>query len=179
MPGLLAYRDTVGRETRAWVRDLDFDTLDVVLDVAARIAAAPPIVSERAAWLPRFYAAKSAAFLLSFPINGHGYMHWAEARVTRDRLGFRRPMTAGVDPMGQAVRCSRSGRLTSRGRSWWTQWLASAMRSTRTLGTQASTPSVRSGTSAVSCMPQISSVGAAMGGGCRTWSQGDAATSAR
>jgi DinB superfamily len=91
IPALLAYRDAVGRETRAWVRDLDFSTLDVVPDVAARVAAAPPIVSERAAWLPRFYAGKSAAFLLSFPIVAHGYMHWAEARVTRARLGFRVP----------------------------------------------------------------------------------------
>src|SRR5205823_2836968 len=52
---LLAYREAVGRETRAWVRDLDFASLDAVPDVAARLAAAPPIVSERAAWLPRFY----------------------------------------------------------------------------------------------------------------------------
>jgi hypothetical protein len=88
---LLAYREAVGRETRAWVRDLDFATLDEVPDVAARVAAAPPIVSERAAWLVRFYTGKSAAFLLGFPINGHGYMHWAEARVTRDRLGHRVP----------------------------------------------------------------------------------------
>lgn len=91
VPALLAYRDTVGRETRAWVRDLDFATLDVVPDVAARVAAAPPMVGERASWLPRFYTGKSAAFLLVFPIANHGFMHWAEARVTRDRLGFRVP----------------------------------------------------------------------------------------
>src|SRR4051812_35034757 len=33
---LLAYRDAVGQETRAFVRELDFATLDVVPDVAAR-----------------------------------------------------------------------------------------------------------------------------------------------
>ena len=88
---LLAYRDAVGRETRAWVREVDFATLDAVPDVAARLAAAPPIVSERAKWLPRFYGGKSAAFLLTFPITNHGFMHWAEARVTRARLGFRNP----------------------------------------------------------------------------------------
>jgi hypothetical protein len=88
---LLAYRDAVGRETRDWVRDLDFATLDTVPDVAARLATAPPMVSERAAWLPRFYTGKSGAFLLTFPITNHGFMHWAEARVTRGRLGFRNP----------------------------------------------------------------------------------------
>lgn len=91
IPALLAYRDAVGRETRAWVCDLDFDSLDVVPDIAARLAMAPPIVSERAPWLPRFYNGKSGAFLLTFPITNHGFMHWAEARVTRGRLGFRNP----------------------------------------------------------------------------------------
>src|SRR6266542_3140876 len=78
---LLAYRDAVGRETRAWVRELEVAELDAVPDVAARLAAAPPIVSERGRWLPRFYTGKSAAFLLTFPITNHGFMHWAEARV--------------------------------------------------------------------------------------------------
>jgi hypothetical protein len=91
VPTLLAYRDAVGRETRAWVRDLDFDSLDAVPDIPARLAVAPPIVSERAPWLPRFYSGKSSAFLLTFPITNHGFMHWAEARVTRARLGFRNP----------------------------------------------------------------------------------------
>ena len=39
VPALLAYRDAVGRETRAWVRDLDFETLDAVPDLAERLAA--------------------------------------------------------------------------------------------------------------------------------------------
>lgn len=88
---LLAYRDAVGQTTRAWVTDLDFATLDTVPDAAARFAAAPPIVGERAQWLPRFYTGKTAAFLLTFPVTNHGLMHWAEARVTRSRLGHRVP----------------------------------------------------------------------------------------
>jgi hypothetical protein len=88
---LLAYREAVGRETRAWVRDLDFATLDAVPDLTERLAAAPPIVGERALWLLRFYSGKTAAFLLAFPITNHGFMHWAEARVTRGRLGHRLP----------------------------------------------------------------------------------------
>jgi len=88
---LLAYRDAVGRETRELVRDLDFTTLDTVPDVLARLATVPPIVGERGAWLTRFYTGKSTGFMLTFPITSHGYMHWAEARVTRGRLGFRNP----------------------------------------------------------------------------------------
>ena len=88
---LLAYREAVGRETRAWVRDLDFATLDTVPDLTERFASAPPIVGERARWLPRFYSGKTSAFLLTFPVTNHGFMHWAEARVTRGRLGHRLP----------------------------------------------------------------------------------------
>src|SRR3954447_9824793 len=59
VPTLLAYRDAVGRETRAWIQDADLDVLDAVPDLAARLADAPPIVGERARWLPRFYTGKS------------------------------------------------------------------------------------------------------------------------
>jgi hypothetical protein len=88
---LLAYRDAVGRATRAWVRTLDFATLGAVPDLADRLAAARPIVGDRALWLLRFYSGKSGAFLLTFPVTNHGFMHWAEARVTRSRLGYRMP----------------------------------------------------------------------------------------
>ena len=88
---LLAYRDAVGRQTRAVVADLDFATLDAVPDIEAHLAAVPPVVGERAPWLLRFYAGKTGAFLLTFPVTNHAFMHWAEARVTRGRLGHRVP----------------------------------------------------------------------------------------
>ena len=88
---LLAYREAVGRATRDWVSTADLAVLDGVPDIAARLAASPPIVGERARWLTRFYTGKSGAFLLAFPVTNHGFMHWAEARVTRARLGHRNP----------------------------------------------------------------------------------------
>jgi hypothetical protein len=91
IPALLAYREAVGRETRAWIQNADLDALDAIPDLAARLADAPPIVGERARWLPRFYTGKSGAFLLTFPVTNHGFMHWAEARVTRAHLGHRNP----------------------------------------------------------------------------------------
>lgn len=89
--GLLAYRDAVGRQTRAVVAEMDLAAMDAVPDIAAHLAAAPPVVGERAPWLLRFYAGKTGAFLLTFPVTNHGFMHWAEARVTRGRLGHRVP----------------------------------------------------------------------------------------
>ncbi len=89
--GLLAYRDAVGRQTRAAVAEMDLAALDAVPDIATHLAAVPPIVGERAQWLLRFYAGKTGAFLLTFPVTNHGLMHWAEARVTRGRLGHRVP----------------------------------------------------------------------------------------
>ena len=89
--GLLAYRDAVGRQTRTVAAELDFAALDAVPDIAAHLAAAPPIVGEQAPWLLRFYQSKTGAFLLTFPVTNHGFMHWAEARVTRGRLGHRVP----------------------------------------------------------------------------------------
>lgn len=88
---LLAYRDAVGRQTRALVADLDLSALDTAPDIAAHLAAVPPVVGERAAWLTRFYTGKTGAFILTFPVTNHGLMHWAEARVTRGRLGHRIP----------------------------------------------------------------------------------------
>jgi hypothetical protein len=89
--GLLAYRDAVGRQTRALVSEMDLAALEAVPDVAAHLAAVPPIVGERAQWLVRFYGGKTGAFLLTFPVTNHGFMHLAEARVTRGRLGHRVP----------------------------------------------------------------------------------------
>ena len=91
LAGLLAYRDAVGRQTRAVVSDINLQSLEAVPDIAAHLAAVPPIVGERAAWLLRFYEGKTGAFLLTFPVTNHSFMHWAEARVTRGRLGHRVP----------------------------------------------------------------------------------------
>jgi hypothetical protein len=89
--GLLAYREAVGKQTRETVKALDLAVLEAVPDIAAHLAAVPPIVGERAQWLPRFYQGKTGAFLLTFPVTNHGFMHWAEARVTKSKLGHRLP----------------------------------------------------------------------------------------
>ncbi|MCC6178668.1 MAG: DinB family protein [Chloroflexi bacterium] len=88
---LFDYRDAVGRETRAWIADLDLAALEEPPDLTVRLAAAPAWVRERGAWLGRFYAGKSGLFLLTFPVANHAFMHWGQALVTRAALGFRNP----------------------------------------------------------------------------------------
>jgi hypothetical protein len=83
---LLAYRAAVGRETRAWAAAVDSAALDVVPDVAARLAQAPVALDERAAWVPRLWSTKTGYGLLALPVLDHGHIHLGEARVTRSRV---------------------------------------------------------------------------------------------
>ena len=84
---LRAYRAAVGRETRAWLAEVDLDALEGVPDVAARLAQVPADIAERGAWLRTFWTGKTGLWLVSFPVIAHGYLHIGEARVTRARLG--------------------------------------------------------------------------------------------
>ncbi len=81
------YRAAVGRETRAWARAADFDSLAAPPDVEARLAAAPPALHQRAQWLIKFWAGKPALALLSFAVVGHAFVHFGEAQTIRKRLG--------------------------------------------------------------------------------------------
>jgi hypothetical protein len=83
IPALLAYRASVGRATRAWAEGVDFTTFDAVPDVAARLNGAPMALDERAAWVRDLWQGRSAHWLLTLPVIGHGHMHIGEARVTR------------------------------------------------------------------------------------------------
>lgn len=84
---LRGYRSAVGRETRAWVATANFDALAAPPDIEARLAAAPPVLHERAQWLKKFWAGKPALTLLSFSVVGHAYLHFGEAQGIRKRLG--------------------------------------------------------------------------------------------
>lgn len=86
-----AYRAAVGRETRNWAATADFDVLDAVPDVAARLSKGPAAIGERAAWVQRLWESRTGHGLLSLPVIGHSYIHIGEARVTRGRLGERVP----------------------------------------------------------------------------------------
>ncbi len=87
LTALRAYRAALGRESRAWLAEVDLDGLGMVPDAEARLAGAPATIAERGAWLRTFWTGKTALWLVSFPVIGHGYLHIGEARVTRVQLG--------------------------------------------------------------------------------------------
>jgi hypothetical protein len=83
--GLRAYRAAVGQETRNWLVDLDFQTLDAVVTRGdVRRAADRGTFGERASWVIEFWEQgwRRGEFL-SWLIAGHNFMHLGEARVTR------------------------------------------------------------------------------------------------
>jgi hypothetical protein len=86
------YRAAVGLRTRRWAeREADWDALATVPDVAARLAAAPTALDDRAEWVRALWAKRTGLGLLALPVIGHSYIHIGEARVTRSRLGGRVP----------------------------------------------------------------------------------------
>ena len=87
LTALLAYRETVGRDTRAWLSSVTLNALDAVPDLAARFTGFPGAFDERSAWVQALWQGWSGHELLALPVIGHGHMHLGEARVTRARLG--------------------------------------------------------------------------------------------
>jgi hypothetical protein len=86
------YRAAVGRRTHRWAeREADWDALAAVPDVAARLAAAPTALDDRAEWVRALWSKRTGLGLLALPVIGHSYIHIGEARVTRARLGERVP----------------------------------------------------------------------------------------
>jgi hypothetical protein len=83
--GLRAYRAAVGQETRTWLVDLDFQTLDTVVsreDVGRAVDRGT--FGERASWVIEYWEQGwSRGEFLSWLIAGHNFMHLGEARVTR------------------------------------------------------------------------------------------------
>jgi hypothetical protein len=83
--GLRAYRAAVGQETRNWLVNLDFQTLDAVVtrEDVGRAAERGTFV-ESASWVIEYWEQgwRRGEFL-SWLITGHNFMHLGEARVTR------------------------------------------------------------------------------------------------
>ena len=84
---LHAYRAAVGRETRAWLEQLDFAELDRPIDVAARLAQAPGTFGPRAAWVGPVWEGRSADWFLTWTTIGHAYFHLGEAEHVAHTLG--------------------------------------------------------------------------------------------
>jgi hypothetical protein len=87
IPALQAYRAAVGAQTQAWLKTVDFATLDAPLDVAAQLAQAPPALRERAAWVATFWDGQPRVFFLTYTALGHNYWHLGEADHIARLLG--------------------------------------------------------------------------------------------
>jgi hypothetical protein len=83
--GLRAYRAAVGQETRTWLVNLNFQTLDALVtreDVGRAVDRGT--FGERAAWVIEYWEQGwSRGEFLSWLLAGHNFIHLGEARVTR------------------------------------------------------------------------------------------------
>ena len=85
---LRAYRAAVGRETRAWLSELDFHTLDTaVTQKDVQRAVERGTFGERAHWVIEYWEQGwTRGEFLSWLVTGHSFFHLGEARVTRGLL---------------------------------------------------------------------------------------------
>lgn len=86
LDALKAYRDAVGRETRAFVSTVDFDTLAQPIRGGDRGSAAGAF-GPNAAWVQQFWQGRSGVWFLVWLGIGHNYMHLGEAGVISRALG--------------------------------------------------------------------------------------------
>jgi hypothetical protein len=85
---LMEYRNAVGRETRQWVRTIDWSELDRRYpggEVGRTFGAFGP----KAGWLADLWSSKSGYWLLSFGSTGHNLLHLGEADMILGVLGRR------------------------------------------------------------------------------------------
>ena len=87
LAALRAYRNAVGRATRARVAALDFDTLDEPLTRAGQVALAAGGFRSRVAWVVELWDGLPRATLLSMQAVGHSYFHLGEAGHVARLLG--------------------------------------------------------------------------------------------
>ena len=87
---LRAYRDAVGRETRAWVNTVDFVTLNGLITVEdAHRAASRGAFGPLAQWVEPLWAdgKRTHAWILVWLAVGHNHSHIGEGFVIRGLLG--------------------------------------------------------------------------------------------
>lgn len=89
LAALKDYRDAVGLETRSWLQQGDLQVLDVIVDISARLAEAPPFFDpERAAWVVMPRDGRTGASLFIWPVLGHAFSHLGDASHVIRSLGL-------------------------------------------------------------------------------------------
>ncbi len=87
LAALRAYRDAVGRATRAWIAELDFGTLGTPLVQAGQTALSAGGFRPEVAWVVQLWDGLPRATLLSMQAVGHSYFHLGEAAHVARLLG--------------------------------------------------------------------------------------------
>jgi hypothetical protein len=100
LAALRAYRDAVGRATRAWAADLDLAALDTPVADAGRRSAAAGAFGAGAGWITDFWDGRTRGWFLGWLGVGHHYMHLAECIHIAQMLGATRQFWPDMERLG-------------------------------------------------------------------------------
>jgi hypothetical protein len=88
LDALVDYLDAVFAHTMSWLDDVGTMMLDTVPDTRRRLTERAALDADEVGWLHNMWADKSVAWLLQWPVIGHGHSHVGEATSVRNRMGL-------------------------------------------------------------------------------------------
>lgn len=85
---LMRYVDAVFDATERWLGRVASMALDTIPSTSRRLATHAGITTQEAEWLHAMWSAKTVAWLVQWPVIGHGNAHVGEMISVRNRLGY-------------------------------------------------------------------------------------------
>lgn len=85
---LVAYVDAVFDASRHWLDHLSVMALDITPDVLHRLERRAHLPTDELDWLYGMWTGRTVAWLVQWPVIGHGNAHLGEAISVRNRLGL-------------------------------------------------------------------------------------------
>ncbi|HVE76040.1 MAG TPA: DinB family protein [Actinomycetota bacterium] len=82
-----AYWEAVSKSTRAWLKTISAEDLDLVPDAEGRLGSGPALSAKADDALVSVYKGRSVGFALANGVIMHGYLHVGEMAATRGLLG--------------------------------------------------------------------------------------------
>lgn len=87
LEALVRYADAVFDESHEWLDHLSVTALDSVPDTSRRLDQRAGLPADGLDWLHRMWSGRTVAWLVQWPVLGHGHAHVGEAISVRNRLG--------------------------------------------------------------------------------------------